>query len=398
MKPLVADSSRYEFSPKGPSLGRRDAKIDALRGFSLLGIAIVNAPWIGLNPALPDLLWNDARRSALPLHDLISAGVVEGLFEGKFYPQFAMLFGIGAAKLISRDKDAYARRIAVLFVFGLLHSLFGWWGDILLNYAFLGVILFALNALPARGILLATLAILGATTVLSIFVDTWMAPDAVPSAERLAEQAAYIAHNNAIYRDGSFLDVSWHRYEELLGFFGPYNWTYRLNTIVMGACGLWLERSGMLSRLLVSSKHGLIASLLLAIGLLLSASLTAYVGHYILASNVLALGYAATFLWLMRIESLRAIRDFCTGIGQMAITAYLTQTLVFTLFFYGYGLGMYGQVSPAFALGFAITVWSIEALGCHFWMKRFQLGPVEWVWRSLTYGRALPIARSASKD
>ncbi len=385
-------------SPMGPSLGQRDAKIDALRGFNLLGIAVVNTPWIGLNPALPDLLWNDARRAALPLPDLISAGIVEGLFEGKFYPQFAMLFGLGTAKLIARDKSAYARRISVLFAFGLLHSLFGWWGDILLNYAFLGVILFALNYLPPKSILAASLLLLGGTTVLSIFVDTWMAPDAVPSAERLAEQTAYIAHNNAIYRDGSFLDVSWHRYEELLAFFGPYNWTYRLNTVVMGAFGLWLERSGMLSRLLVSPRLGVVASSLMVIGLLLSASLTVNIGHYILASNVLALGYAATFLWLMRIESLHALRTFCTGIGQMAITAYLTQTLVFTLFFYGYGLGMYGQVGPAFALGFATTVWCAEALACHFWMKRFQLGPIEWVWRSLTFGRALPIVRRASKD
>lgn len=382
----------------GPSLTQRDTKIDALRGFNLLGIAIVNTPWIGLNPALPDLLWNDARRAALPLHDVLSAGIVEGLFEGKFYPQFAMLFGLGTAKLIARDKAAYARRIAVLFAFGLLHSLFGWWGDILLNYAFLGVILFALNYLPPKAILASSLVLLVGTTILSIFVDTWMAPEAVPSAEALAEHAAYLARNTAIYRDGSFLDVSWHRYEELLAFFGPYNWTYRLNTVVMGAFGLWLERSGVLNRLLVSAKHGLIALVLVATGLLLSASLLVYVGHYILASNVLALGYAASFLWLMRRDAFTRIRLFCIGIGQMAITAYLGQTLVFTLFFYGYGLGMYGSVGPTFALVFATSVWCVEALLCHLWMKRFQLGPVEWLWRSLTYMRALPLRRVASND
>jgi uncharacterized protein len=382
----------------GPSLTQRDSKIDALRGFNLLGIAIVNTPWIGLNPALPDLLWNDARRAALPLHDVLSAGLVEGLFEGKFYPQFAMLFGLGTAKLIARDKAAYARRIAVLFAFGLLHSLFGWWGDILLNYAFLGVILFALNYLPPRAILASSLLLLVGTTVLSIFVDTWMAPEAAPTAEELAEHAAYLARNTAIYRDGSFLDVSWHRYEELLSFFGPYNWTYRLNTVVMGAFGLWLERSGSVSRLLVSAKHGLIALALVAAGLLLSASLLLYVGHYIVASNVLALGYAASFLWLMRRDAFGRIRLFCTGIGQMAITAYLGQTLVFTLFFYGYGLGMYGSVGPTFALTFATSVWCVEALLCHLWMKHFQLGPVEWLWRSLTYMRALPLRRAASND
>ena len=383
-----------EGTATGPSLGARDVKLDALRGFNLLGIAIVNAPWIGLNPALPELLWNDARRAALPLQDLLSAGLVEGFFEGKFYPQFAMLFGLGTAKLIARDRAAYARRIAVLFGFGVLHSLLGWWGDILLNYALLGVILFGLNTLPPRAILASALLLLAGTTALSISVDTWMAPSAEPSAEELAEQASYLAHNLSIYRDGSFLEVSWHRYEELLTFFGPYNWTYRLNTVVMGAFGLWLERSGSLKQLMSSPRHGLIAMLLLATGLVLSASLVLYVGHYILASNVLALGYGAAFLWLMRRDSLPWLRTFCAGIGQMAITAYLLQTLVFTLVFYGYGLGLYGSVGPAFALALATLLWCAEALFCHLWMRRFQLGPVEWLWRSLTYGRALPLRRT----
>ena len=138
------------------SPGQREDAIDALRGLCLLGIAVVNVPWIGFSRALPlQLGLHFEGRELLALPDLIAAGAVEWLAEGKFYPQFAALFGFGASVLMARGGAIYARRIAVLFVLGILHSLFGWWGDILLNYAMLGVVLALFARLPPRGVLVA---------------------------------------------------------------------------------------------------------------------------------------------------------------------------------------------------------------------------------------------------
>lgn len=369
----------------------RDPAIDALRGLCLLGIAIVNVPWIGLNPSLPDLVWDDARRAALPVWDLLAALFVEGLCEGKFYPQFAALFGLGAGILISRGRPAYVRRLLVLLVFGVLHSVFGWWGDILLNYALLGFVLLALERLPPRGILAFAVLAMVVTTAVAIRFDTWFSPDFREEAAR--EHAEYLANELRVYRDGSFVSISEHRWHEMLAFFGQYNWSYRLNTVAMGSFGLWLDKSGSLRRLLSSPHHGRVALALIVTGILANASLALYAGHYIPAGNLLAMGYAAGFLWLAKRPRLQPVRDALVPIGRMAISAYLGQTVCFTLFFYGYGLGMYGHLGPTAALAVATTVWSGEVIAARLWLSRFAIGPVEWLWRSITYLRTIPLSR-----
>lgn len=384
-------------SGQAPSAGQapstdRDPSIDALRGLCLLGIAIVNVPWIGLNPSLPDLVWDDARRAALPIWDLLAALFVEGLCEGKFYPQFAALFGLGAGILIARGRAAYTRRLVTLLVFGVLHSIFGWWGDILLNYALLGFVLLAIERLPSRGILAFSVVALVATTAVAIRFDTWFSPD-FDEAAAAREHAEYLASELRVYRDGGFLSISAHRWDEMLRFFSQYNWSYRLNTVAMGSFGLWLDKSGSLRRLLASPQHGRVAVGLLVTGILANASLALYAGHYIPAGNLLAMGYAAGFLWLAKQPRFQPVRDALVPIGRTAISAYLGQTLCFTLFFYGYGLGMYGQLGPAAALLVATTVWSGEVLAARLWLSRFAIGPVEWLWRSITYLRAIPLSR-----
>jgi uncharacterized protein len=379
-------------SSEGPSLDRRDRTIDALRGLCLLGIALVNVPWIGLAPPLPELLWDETRRAGLSWPDLLSALFVEGLCEGKFYPQFGALFGFGTAILIARGTPAYLRRIAVLFVFGVLHALFGWWGDILLNYAFLGLVLLVIDRLPPRGILAFSVLMLAVTTAVSLRFDTWFAPE-TPDAAAAAEHAAELARQIAIYRDGDFVSISAHRFEELLAFFGQYNWSYRLNTVVMGTFGLWLEKSGAVRRLVASPHHGRIALALVVVGVLANAALALHPGFYIAAGNVLAMGYGAAFLWLARRPWTTRVVDALVPIGRMAITCYLGQTLAFTLFFYGYGLARYGTIGPAAAVLLAVGVWSLEVVFAYAWLARFRIGPVEWLWRSITYLRVLPLAR-----
>src|SRR5687768_9183804 len=100
---------------------KRDARLDALRGLCLLGIAIVNVPWIGAERSLVSVLFDPAVRTSTPLWDLAAAALVEWLAEGKFYPQFSLLFGFGASILLARGAMSYLRRIAVLGIFGVIH-------------------------------------------------------------------------------------------------------------------------------------------------------------------------------------------------------------------------------------------------------------------------------------
>lgn len=372
--------------------GEREAAIDALRGLCLAGIAIVNVPWIGFGENLPmqlALYFEGHRELALP--DLVSAIGVEWLFEGKFYPQFSALFGFGAGVLMSRGLALYGRRIAVLFVFGVLHSLFGWWGDILLNYALLGSLLALLvHTSPRITLAFAVLSYLGATTIsLAFDFDGWLSP----SGDALAEAAARVAESTAIYRDGTFGSITAHRIEELRAFFAPWEWSYRANTVAMGTFGLYVQKAGWLRdlkerRMLL----GRAAIVCLGIGL----PCAAIPQGYIPAGDLVAIGYACLFLWLAARGSIEGAIRWLAPLGRCAISGYLGQTLAFTLFFYGYGLAMYGRLSPWQGVVLSVSVWSLEVVLARLWLARFALGPVEWLWRSITYLRVLPIGRRVS--
>lgn len=365
----------------------REPAIDALRGFALLGIAVVNVPWIGSERSLGAMLVEDALRAALPWWDVAAAALVEWLAEGKFYPQFSALFGFGAGVMMTRSLSAQARRLVVLLLFGLLHSAFGWWGDILLNYAVLGLLLLLLHKAPPRVVLGLALLAYVAASVVSFFFDEWLMPARVATEETLA----YRAENVRLYATGSFWEISAHRWEEAVyGFFLQWNWAYRLNTVAMGAFGLFVQRAGILDDL--SSKRRLLgrAALVLVpvgLGLCLVPQL------YVPGGDVLAIGWATLFLWGATGPRGAALVRALSPLGRCAITGYLGQTAVFTLVFYAYGLALYGQLGPAAMLALGLGTWLLETLLSRAWLARFELGPVEWLWRSMTYLRVMPLAR-----
>jgi uncharacterized protein len=368
--------------------GAREPAIDALRGLCLLGIAIVNVPWLGAPVPLAELLLDDTLRSATPSGDLACAALIEWLAEGKFYPQFSALFGFGAGVLLARGGALYARRIAVLFGFGLLHALFGWWGDILLDYALVGVLLGLVALLPARGILAVAATSFAASCVLSYFFDGWL----FGGGEEDPGHAAELAETIRVYGSGTFGEITARRFDELLGFFAPYNRSYRTNTLTMACFGLWVHRAGLLANLREKrAALGRLAAVLVGAGLLLA--LVPFL--YIPAGDLLGLGWGALFLWLATAPGSRLLA--LAPLGRVAISAYLGQTLVFTLVFYGYGLGLYGQLGPLAGTALAALTWLVELALARAWMGRFALGPVEWLWRSLTHLRPMPMRRAPAQ-
>jgi uncharacterized protein len=377
-------------APTEPALRARP--IDALRGLALIGIAIVNVPWLGFRESLPSMLWNDATRAAMPVWDLAAAGLVEALFEGRFYPIFSALFGLGAGIVIDRGLAPYTRRIAVLAVLGVLHATFGWYGDVLLNYAAAGVVLVFLSREPRVLFLLAGILFV-VTQVVSFRLDTWFGP---PSPEHAAEQAAYLDASVRAYRDGSFLSITAHRLDELRGYFtASYNVSYRLNVLAMATLGLAIERTGVHRRLEELRRPlGRLALGLTLAGIALSASLLVAPWLYLVAGDVLAAGYATSFLWLALSPRVDRRLDPLVAVGRTALSCYLLQTVCFTLFFYGYGLAMYGALGAAEGLLLAISVYLLGALLATAWLRRFEHGPMEWLWRMATYLRRLPLRRS----
>lgn len=376
----------------------RDRRIDALRALCLLGIALVNAPWIGLVRSLPSLLWSAPLRAELTPVDLAAAGFVELLCEGRFYPQFAMLFGLGTAIVLDRGFDTILRRLAFLSVIGIHHAMFGWWGDILVDYALVGLVLVAL-AWPRRHgslHLALSIAIMIASIPLAAIYDDWLVPSVPATLTLTAHEAELVT----TYRDSGFATITSHRVEDLLDFFAPYNWTYRLNTLAMGALGYWLgarPKSGetrRYQRLIDAPDDGFTPSSLAhlafalgVIGVMSAASVPFVPALYIIAGNAMGLAYATTWCWLASRPSLAALVDRLAVLGRMSMSAYLFQTVCFTLVFYGYGLGFYGRVGPAGVTGLAIAVWAASWMVALTWSRWFRLGPFEWLWRSFSEGR-----------
>ncbi len=285
---------------------------------------------------------------------------------------------------MSRGAGVYARRIAALFVFGVLHSVFGWWGDILLNYAVLGALLATFWKAPPRVLLGVAIVAYVAATGVSLAFDHWFDP----VGPQLREGLEHVAEETQLYGHGTFAQITEARIDEMFAFFAQYNWSYRLDTVAMGFFGLAVSRAGLLADLKARRRAlGITAIVCLALGL----PGAAVPQLYIPAGDVLAMGYASLFLWLAARGSIDGVVRALTPIGRMAITCYLGQTLAFTLFFYAYGLGMYGQLSAWQCVAFSVSVWTVEAILSALWLSRFSLGPVEWLWRSITYLRVLPL-------
>jgi uncharacterized protein len=114
-------------------------------------------------------------------------------------------------------------------------------------------------------------------------------------------------------------------------------------------------------------------------------------------STALSLGYAATIVLMSRDRRWRSIVAPLAPVGRMALTAYLTQTLVFTTIFYGYALGLASWMGPAAVSGLAVVIFSAQILACGWWLRRYRFGPAEWAWRAMTYLQLPPMrARPSS--
>lgn len=352
------------------------------------------------------------------LSDQIAFSVMHSVFETKSWRLFSFLFGFGfALQMIKVQQQAnrsiwfYIRRILVLFVIGMGHALF-YDGDILMEYAMLGLVLIAFYNVPIRILPVLTLLLLAAFPIgnyyVSATVDEPFADDeqSLTLAER-REGHPYL---------GSVADVVRANAQAI----PPHVWTNlhgpesSLAIFAMFLLGLCVGRAGILHDL---PRHmplirkvfgwGMGIGITFAIGEWILGQRFGYsvfreneatfqtqlLGDFLFAygSTMLALGYGAGIVILTQRGAWTSALTVLQRIGRMALTVYLSGTLLFTLLFYGYGFGQIFLIGPAKTSAFAILFFSIQAIFCNWWLKRFRFGPMEWIWRSLTYGTFAPM-------
>ncbi|WP_449467173.1 DUF418 domain-containing protein [Stenotrophomonas humi] len=387
----------------------RIATLDILRGLALLGILLMNIEAFA-GPLDLSFTGIDAHWQGL---DRWADGFVYIFVQGKFFTLFSLLFGVGFAVMAQRAETAgrdftgfYLRRSLGLLLIGMLHAVLLWAGDILVAYALMSFVLLAFREAPRSWLpVLGTAAYLGAAILILLLGAVMSLLPADQVAKQTSTALASIEAQRQAYAHGSYGAAVLQRLRDsgtalgALMVVGPQV----LGMFLMGA---WFARSGAIAhpaehpRLFARLRWGALP-LGLAV-MLLSVWWLPYVapGRFDLRSTstyalnavaglLMCLGYLA---WGVRWS---AHLRWLAPAGRMALSNYLGQSLVCTLLFYGYGLGWFEQMGRAWQLLFAVALFAAQVLLSHCWLKYFRFGPMEWLWRAMTYLQLPPLRRHA---
>ncbi|MEV0700837.1 DUF418 domain-containing protein [Saccharopolyspora sp. NPDC050389] len=370
--------------------------VDALRGFALLGIFIVNITFMA--SGYPGNLVADPAFSST--FDDIVRGLSSVLVDMKFYLLFSFLFGYSFTlqmQAAARAGAAFAprmlRRIAGLFVLGVLHILFLYGGDVLTTYALVCLVLFWMRGVRDRTALRVAAVVYG-VVVLSmlasgLFLDTaaFLPPEteALANAER-ATQALLGGWGDVIGEHVAGLTLL---VVQAVSMQGPTALAMFLLGMVAGRRRLLSQVRGdetILRRIqLIGFPVGLAGGLLYAIGGGNGNTLT--VTASVATAPLLAAAYVATLLRVMHGPRTAFVRAALAPAGRIALTNYLGQSALGLLIFTGIGLGTAGTFSPAALIGLALLIFALQLAASAWWLRRHQYGPAEWLLRWITNAR-----------
>jgi uncharacterized protein len=387
----------------------RIQSIDIVRGAALLGIYIMNLPTF--NASIFGAAVGVARPAAG--YDRAVDLVRDALFAGKFNGMFSLLFAVGFTLQLERleathPRAIYLRRLVVLLAIGLLHGCIFWEGDVLHIYAVLGFLLFLVRRASDRTVVLLLAASLFYSPVVSLV--RWWTVTPAHLQQMLAETRAHVASNELAFGHGSFWAAA-REHRRTLMFLYSRDWLLlelgfmaQMWTTMM--LGLLAARHRLFQR--ARERLPLIRKVQwwsLGLGLVFGAlfALTRALNTERLRPSLLGLVGSVAFVWsrpfvmtfyvmtLLRMAEHPTWRRRLHPIalaGRMPLTNYLAETALASLLFYGWGLGLWGKLGPALLLVVAVALYAAVLVPFSvLWLRRFPFGPMEHVWRGLTYGR-----------
>jgi len=439
--------------PSRPALGpvaeaERVVTLDLLRGLAVFGMLFANVTIFG---------WRDG--ASAPVGARPSAGaqllaLLEALLvEGKFYTLFSILFGVGlwvqSARAEARGVrlvPTYVRRCLLLLVLGVAHALLLYEAEILALYALVALVALPLRTLAPRRLLRAAIACYAVGTLASAaFVvaspegtqpraPDWAALSSAPSARADAAQRAwatrvlparaigrlagipdsalaqFMADERRVFAEGSYGEMVRHRAVLYLGVAMPLRLAFTA-WVVLGLFlfGVFLARSGVfVDGGADRGRYVRMASAGLSVGLPLQGiggamamaggrgALAAAVVLSLAAIPATSLGYAGLVALWSRGGGRGLLARALASVGRTALSNYVGQSAVCGLLFYSYGLALFGRLTGPQLAGVAVAVFALEAAASMAWLRLFRFGPLEWAWRSLTYGRWQPLRRGGT--
>lgn len=399
--------------------------LDVLRGIAILGIMLLNIRGMGSVPGVEA----DPRIAGWSLADRIVWWTQQLFVEGTMRGLLSLLFGAGFVILASRPREGrsalsiYYRRMAALILFGLIHGyLLMWPGDILLIYGIAGLFLFPFRELPARALIglglggIAVMVAIGAAAVVEGMntrehAEAAIAAGAGEEDERVAAWQDYLAAvqpdleadaRSRAARQGSLADNLAYKMaiaNEWNGIKGLSWWS--LDALAMMLLGAGLFKTGFLGGGLPSDVYLRVALAGYAVGVpinfieseqLVAAGFMVPIPvsevTYQIGRLATTLGHVGLVLATLRTVRGRCVLGIFAAPGRMALSTYVGETLIAQwLLFPGFALGLHGRISIAeswlIALGIAVVLTAL----CRWWLGRFRMGPLEWLWRWLTYGQ-----------
>ena len=389
--------------------------LDILRGFAVLGILAVNAiafAWPAMmnsgGVAVPFSM-EGANRAAV--------WVVDVFFHNKCRTLFSMLFGVSIYLVGGERSDAargalLRRRLFFLALFGLLHGLALWFGDILLLYAWSGLFMMLARSWSPKRLMWVGIVLIAAMALIEFGADvaTVLARPDVTSAqfaEAVARSRSETLATVAAVRSG-WGGAMYENLKMWVVVQGGSLLVYVFGTVGLMMVGLSLFKTGYLAGG-VSSR---VYAAALALGLAITGAYgvsdwlaldpaPASVELTIINAGLNALAPLVTLAWvavlvLMTRHGLGVVSRRLAPVGRMAFTNYLTQTIIMaSLFYMPWGPHLYGRVEPAGLWAIVGGVWLLQLIWSPLWLSRFEMGPLEWVWRCLTYGRRVELIRRA---
>ena len=380
--------------------------LDILRGFALIGIISANMILYSLYLYLPEPAM--ASMSTYELDKMLDL-LELFLFEGKFYTIFSVLFGIGFSILLTRSQEKglvfhrfFLKRMFLLFLIGYTHAVVFWHDDILESYATCGALLLLFRKARNRTLLItATLFLL-----LPILVKvTGAIPEGTFTGPRafLFDRYGFTRETRIeIWTTGSIIDILRLNFSS---WFGQVDYVITSGMIfkIFGCflLGFCIGRNEIYKKLDV---YRPILKRLTVLGFVIGLPLNIVYAitfaseslfHTIIAAFAilpLSTAYACVVALLWTGTHAGLLKHFAP-VGRMALSNYVGQSVICTLIFYGTGLGLGGRIGPTLYLPVGIAIYLLQIAISRWWLERFQFGPLEWLWRVLTYGAWIPLRK-----
>lgn len=398
------------------SIRERIEILDVLRGLAVGGILVGNMQWFSGYGFAPEAI-----AAAAPLADRVTHFLVHFFIEGKFYSIFSFLFGFGFALQIARAAERgdtkaalFKRRLFWLLVIGVLHAYLLWAGDILSIYALLGFVLLLFRRKSDAALLKWAFALM-TVPILTYLVFYGLFAVYVPP-ESLAEfDAGKLDFWNAAVarvRQGSYFEIiSGFNLNYIVGRYAGLIFEMRLPKILaMFLLGFYAYRKGFLQN--PAAHQPFIRRVLiygLAFGLSANVAFAWLAGKeavfpptlagiagvitYGFGVPALALGIIALAATLWQKAAWRRLIALFAPAGQMALTNYLLHSILCLTIFYGYGFGQFAQVGAFRATVLALGIFTLQIFLSALWLKYFAYGPLEWIWRQLTYRQRINLCK-----